>query len=433
MSDATLTSVNRRNFLKATGITLALPTMASLDHFPGTAQAAARSEKMKMVCVGNSFGMYAQNFFPAKSGRDFDLPQLIKPLQPHRNDFTVFSNLDHGIKGGHFAVHSFLSGVKTEEAKSMPEGNISIDQRAAEHVGSSSRFPSLTIGSDTGLHGGCRMSWTRSGARVPPITSPKELFRKLFIDSSPAALAREKEQVALRGSILDAVYGEAQSLQKNLDARDKEKLDEYFTSIRDVEKKLQQDKNWLNVSKPTVKYEEPGYQGIVKDLPALFDLLVLALQTNSTRIATLEIASKNFDTAFLGLKSGYHSLSHHGKKPDKLKDLGVIEEYQMKQLSRFITKLKNVSAADESGPLFDSTMVLFGSGMGNGNAHTNSNLPILLAGGGFRHGEHKVYEKGNRTPLSNLYLSMLQRFGVETDFFSKSTGTLSGLEIAWET
>lgn len=422
----------RRAALKAIGISMVLPPMLSLDHVlrADEPKSGASDARMKMVCVGNSFGMYPDAFFPKERGRDYELPGLLQPLEQHRDDFTIFSNLDHGVKGGHHAVHSFLSGVRTEDAKSMPEGNISLDQRAAEFVGSSSRFPTLTIGSETGLHGGCQMCWTRTGSRVPPITSPKELFRKLFLDSSAASQLKEKQMVQLRGSILDAVQGQANALQKRLDGRDKAKLDEYFTSIRDVEKKLQQDENWLTVPKPNVDFKEPKQRGIVQDLPVLYDLLVLALQTNSTRVATLEIASHNFDTGFLGLNSGYHKLSHHGKNPKNIEDLLTIENYQMEQLSRFIKKLKMVSANDEDGSLFDRTMVLFGSGMGNGNAHTNSNLPILLAGAGFRHGEHKVYSKNQRIPLSNLFLSMLQRFGVETDSFSHSTGTLSDLKTA---
>lgn len=432
----TISDINRRGFVKATGISMSLPPMMSLNHALGAEAPAGKpiggptDSRMKMVCIGNSFGMYPDSFFPKESGHDYKLPGLLQPLGKHRDDFTIFSNLDHGVKGGHHAVHSFLSGVKTEDAKSMPEGNISLDQRVAEFVGSSSRFPTLTVGSETGLHGGCQMCWTRTGSRVPPITSPKELFRKLFLDNSAESQAREKQQIRLRGSILDAVQGQARSLQKYLDGRDKAKLDEYFTSIRDVEKKLQQDENWLTVPKPSVDFAEPMHQGIVQDLPVLYDLLVLALQTNSTRVATLEIASQNFDTGFLGLSSGYHKLSHHGKNPKNIEDLLTIENYQMEQLSRFIDKLKAVSANDEDGPLIDRTMILFGSGMGNGNAHTNSNLPILLAGAGFRHGEHRVYSKSRRLPLSNLFLSMLQRFGVETDSFSHSTGTLRDLETA---
>ncbi|MDG2122157.1 MAG: DUF1552 domain-containing protein, partial [Verrucomicrobiales bacterium] len=301
---------NRRNFLRGVGVSLVLPQMASLDHVLGASvvKKAATGERMKMVCVGNSFGMYPEAFFPKKVGTGFDLPHLLEPLAEHRGDFSVFSNLDHGIKGGHFAVHSFLSGVKTEEAKSMPEGNITVDQRAAEYVGASARFPSLTVGSDTGLHGGCRMSWTRSGARVPPITSPKELFKKLFVGEGAAARERELERMKLKGSILDAVYGEAKSLQGRLDGRDREKLEEYFSSVRDVEKRIEQQEHWQNVPKPKVEYGEPEYRGIVQDLPALFDLIVLALQTNSTRVATLEVASDGFNTRDLGVKGGYHSL-----------------------------------------------------------------------------------------------------------------------------
>lgn len=425
-----ISHINRREFVKATGISIALPPMLSLTHAVyGEEPVTDRPDtQMKMVCIGNSFGMYPQEFFPKEIGRDYQMPRLLEPLGKHRDDFTIFSNLDHGVKGGHHAVHSFLSGVKTEDAKSMPEGNISLDQRAAEFIGSSSRFPSLTVGSETGLHGGCQMCWTRTGSRVPPITSPKELFEKLFHNSSSKTQAKEKQLVQLRGSILDAVQGQAQSLQKHLNGSDRAKLDEYFTSIRDVEKKLQQDQNWITVPKPNVDYAEPKHEGIVQDLPALYDLIVLALQTNSTRIATLEIASHKFDTGFLGLNSGYHKLSHHGKNPKNIEDLLTIEKYQMEQLARFIDKLKAVSANDEDGSLFDRTMLLFGSGMGNGNAHTNSNLPIFLAGAGFRHGEHKAYSDSRRVPLSNLFLSMLQRFGVETDTFSHSTGTLTDLK-----
>jgi len=431
MSQSPVQIINRRTFLRAAGVSLALPQMASLSHALGEAKAKpAASERMRMVCVGNSFGMYPPEFFPRKEGRDFDLPHLLEPLAGHMGGFSVLQNLDHGIKGGHFAVHSFLSGVKTEEAKSMPEGNITVDQRAAEHVGSSARFPSLTVGSESGLHGGCRMSWTRSGSRVPPIVSPKELFNKLFVEDAPAVRRRERELMQLKGSILDAVNDDAKSLSRRLDGRDRDKLDEYLTSVRDVEKRIAQQENWQNIPKPSVDYPQPEYKGIVQDLPALFDLIALALQTNSTRVATLEVASQGFNTRDLDVKGGYHSLSHHGKKPEAIKSLLKIERHQTEQFARFLDKLKALSAADEEGSLFDNTMVLFGSGMGNGNAHTNTNLPIILAGAGFRLGEHKVYPTKRREPLCNLFLSMLQRFGVETDSFGRSEGTLSGLDVA---
>lgn len=420
---------NRREFLRATGIPLALPFLASL---PARLRAGATpsAEGMRMVCVGNSFGMVPEAFFPKETGMEASLPHLLEPLESMRGRFTVFSGLDHGVKGGHFAVHSYLSGVKTEEASAMPEGNISIDQRAAEHVGAASRFPSLTLGSDTGLHGGCRMCWTRSGARVPPIASPKTLFHKLFVEDAPAEKRKELERMHLQASILDAMSGEARSISSALNAADRDKLDQFLTSVRDVEQRIQRREEWSAIPKPRTQYKEPEYKGIVQDLPALYDLMVLALQTQSTRIATLEVASHDFNTRDLGLKAGYHQLSHHGKKESNIRDLLKIERHQTEQFARFLGRLAEVSADGEGAPLLDSTMILLGSGMGNGNAHTNSNLPILLAGGGFQHRGHVRQSGKDAQPLCNLYLSMLQRFGVQTESFGKSTGTLRGLDWA---
>jgi hypothetical protein len=188
-------------------------------------------------------------------------------------------------------------------------------------------------------------------------------------------------------------------------------------------------KRWAHVPKPKPGMAEPANTGFVSDLPVLYDLIALALQTDSTRIATLEIAG-GFEASALGLRKDYHALSHHGQVRENIDGLLVLEKYQMEQFARFLTKLKSLEDGD--GHLLDHTSVLFGSGMGNANAHTNSNLPMILAGGGFKHGEHRAYPTTgtSRVPLSNLYLSLLQRFGVETDRFALSTGTLRGLELA---
>jgi len=426
--------INRRFFLRATGLTLALPLLESLTPRalgnglalgaqPGNAIAATRPRRM--VCVGNMLGFYQPEFFPTQTGRNYTLPSLLQPLKPHQNDFTLFSGLDHGIKGGHFAIHSFLSGIRSMDAKSMPEGNISVDQRAAETIGGATRFSSLTLGSQEGLHGGCMMCWTRSGTRVPPISTPKELFRKLFASDNSSDIARSSDQFDLKSSILDSVHGDAKSLTRQLGNRDREKLDEYFTSLRDVEKQIALRRQWAHVPKPPAGIPEPKNTNFVSDLPVLYDLIALALQTDSTRIATLEIGG-DFVGGPLGISRDYHSLSHHGQAQDNIDDLLKLEHYQMVQFARFLDKLKSIQDGDRS--LLDHTQVLFGSGMGNANAHTNSNLPIILAGGGFPHGEHRAYptEGYDRVPLSNLYLTMLQQFGVETDRFSVSSGTLRG-------
>ena len=313
----------------------------------------------------------------------------------------------------------------------MEDGGISLDQRAAEFVGSRTRFPALTIGSADGLHGGCQMSWTRTGTRVPPVPGPRELFRALFIEDDASSKQQATDRIRLQGSILDAVLGEAKSLKRRLNKTDRTKLDEYFSSVRDVEVKLALDQRWQKIPKPNAEIDEPVNRGLAQDLPRIYDLITLALQTDSTRVATLEIGG-SFAARDIGINKGYHSLSHHGKLQTNLDLLVQIELYQVQQFARFLDKLKSIRLAGSDESLLDQSMVLFGSGMGNGNSHTNHDLPIILAGGGFRHGEHKRYPKESRrrTPLSNLYISMLQQFGVETDRFSTSTGTLTGLETA---
>jgi hypothetical protein len=425
--------MNRRVFLKSSFATLALPALESIaSTLPTAAKAVNATAPMRMVCIGNSFGMYPERFFPTEAGPNYQITPLLSPLEKHRKNFTIFSHLDHDIKGGHFSVHSFLSGVKMGDAKGMPEGNITVDQRAAEHVGAETRFPSLTVGSEDGLHGGCHMCWTRTGVRVPPIEGPRELFRKLFINVDDKAQQEAADNFALRGSILDAVGEEAKSLERRLSGQDRDKLDEYFSSVRDVETNLELDKRWSKVPKPEAPFPEPQDRSLVEDIPVLYDLIAIALKTDSTRVASFEMAGTGFDTSFFGFSSGYHSLSHHGQKPENVEKLVEIELYQMQQLSRFFDKLKSIREPDSNGTLFDSSMILFGSGMGNGNAHVNTDLPIILAGGGFKLGEHKSYpeEKIKRVPLCNLYLSMLQRFGVFTETFGTSKGTLTGLEMA---
>ena len=421
--------IQRRAFLKAAGVCVALPAMESLERALSAAE--ARTPPQRMVCIGNEFGMYPGAFWPETIGADYESTTLLKPLEPIRRDFTLFSHLDHSLKGGHFAVHTFLTGVKAVEAKGLPEGGISLDQRAAEFVGSETRFPSLAIGSEDGLHGGCQMSWTRTGTRIPPIPGPRELFRLLFVEEDPSAKRQAADRIALQGSILDAVLGDARSLNRRLNKPDARKLDEYLASIRDVETKLSLDRRWQKIPKPKITMSEPENQGLARDLPAIYDLIALALQTDSTRVATLEIGG-GFAASDLGVRSGYHDLSHHGQLPANIDQLVQIELYQMQQFAHFLEKLRSIREAAGDGTLLDHTMVLLGSGMGNANSHTNSDLPIILAGGGFRHGEHRSYphEARRRVPLCNLYVSMLQRFGVETERFSAGTGTLSGLELA---
>ncbi len=425
----------RRHFLRAAGVSIGLPFFASLGR---ASEHASSAPKKRMVCIGNMLGFYPDAFWP-KTERStlvsglqesalgqFELGQTTASLEPILDRLTVISGLDHGLKGGHFAIHAFLSGVRQIDAKSMPTANVTLDQYAAEFIPGQTRFPTLTIGSESGIHGGCQLSWTRSGTRVPPITGPQQLFKKLFESTEEKDKHAEKNRFRMQSSILDLVQSNANSLKRKLNQQDKDKLDEYMTSVRDVEKRLELRRNWVDIPKPDAPFPTPKNRNMVEDLPLLYDLIALALQTDSTRIATLEIGG-DFEPSDLGIRGGYHSLSHHGQRQESIDALIKIEQYQVEQFARFVGKLTETN--DENGSLLDQTSVLFGSGMGNANSHTNNNLPILLAGGGFRHGRSLAYDSNdrNRPPLSNLFVSMLQNFGVETDEFGLGTGTLRGL------
>ena len=423
--------IDRRRFvLQSVGATLALPGLSSLSAKAAQGNTALRATSgagvgaRRFVAIGNLLGFQQKHFFPKSTGKSYEKTTLLKPLTANRKQITVYRGLDHGVKGGHFAVHSFLSGVLNSEARDRPDGNVTIDQFIAEKIGMATRFPSLTVGSEGGIHGGCQIAWTRSGVRVPPITGPAQLFDRLFVNDSKDGKARRIEENRLQSSILDSVLEDANHLSKRVNREDREKLDEYFTAIRDVEKRLELRKRWADHPKPEAPFKKPANKNTVEDLPMLYELIALALQTDSTRVATLEIGGC-FLPQHLGIKSSYHGLSHHGNDEDKVRDLIKLETYQIKHFGKFLTRLASISDGERT--LLDSTSVIFGSGIGSGNSHTNSDLPIILAGGGYRHGEFKkVAEKGpNKVPLCNLFLEVAQRTGVETESFGTSTGTFA--------
>jgi len=408
----------RRQFLKGAGLTLALPFMES--------QAVAASQtarSKKILAIGNHLGFYPGAFFPKEEGSDYVPSPTLKNIEKHRKDFTIFSHLDHDVGGGHGGVNAFLSGVRKQESKGFSEKNVSLDQIAAEHVGSAARFPSITAG----IGEGTDMCWTRTGVRIPPVNSPSRLFNALFAQSPQAVRNAERERMTHRSSVLDALLGSAKSLQGKLNSPDRDKLDQYLTSVREVEHRLQMSKEWLDRPKP-----KPGIQPItdeermdIEEMPLFFDLLTLALQTDSTRVATFEIPLGFTTTDLDGVSYGYHGLSHHSKGEGKLAELQVAEDYIFTQVNRLFDSLQEAK-------IFDDTLVIVGSGMSDGSKHSNKDLPVLMAGGGLKHQGHLVSpdESHKRVPLSNLWLSALQWFGVERDGFGKSTGTFSGLNFS---
>ena len=387
---------------------------------------------MRVVASGVFFGLMPDLFHPQETGADYKMPRLLQPIARHRKDFTVFSGLDHNLSGGHEITKYFLSGIPLDHAKGFADGNVSVDQKAAEHVGSDTRFPSLTLGCE--VRNENYIAWTRHAAQVRPITQLQRLYDLLFRQQGPRTRTRARSAMEERNSILDRVREQAKRFERGLGAADKQKVDQYFTSVRELERKVTQSRLWLERPKPATDYHLPPTTDLplAAQTPLFYDLIVLALQTDSTRVVSLAFHELGKDHGGLpGVTRGYHALSHHGKEQDAIDELAIIETFFMREFGNFLDKLKAVHEPNGK-TLFDNTMALFGSGMSNGNSHSNRDLPVLLAGGGFQHGEHKHYARDGRqsVPLCNLYLSMLQRFGLEIDRFNTSSGTLTGLELA---
>ena len=414
------TAMTRRNFLRAGGVAIALPTMESLA--PRAHAADGNRTVKRMVCLSNNYGVYQKAFFPTAGGRDYELSPTLQPLAKHRKDFSVFSNLDHGLTGGHACVPTFLNGIRPDMASSFPEGNISMDQKAAEFVGAATRYPSMTLK----VKENNQTSFTRTGVQVPSI-DVTAMYRKLFLEDSAEARKQERLRLKRHGSILDSVLDKAKAVNRELGKQDQQKFSEYLDSVRSLEKKIDLQHPWLDRPKPKVEMEEPRPQPQTADeMKLMMELMALAIETDSTRLMTL---SSGFANGDFGLQGGYHGFSHHGERPDHTDALQKIERNQIAQMAYLIDLLKAKEDPINGGTLFDHTMILYGCGMATGT-HSCKNMPLVLAGGGFKLGEHVVLPEGKfeRVKACNLLLSMLQNFGLEVDRFGTSTGTLTGLE-----
>jgi len=415
--------LDRRTFLRAAGVSIALPWMDSL------ARGSAAVPRRRMVCICAPLGMHAPNFFPAKTGRDYEPSPYLELLQPLREDFTVISGLSHPeIATGHDSGYSFLTGAHHNGfMRGGFRNTISVDQLAAEKIGGETRVPSLSLACE-----GSGISWTRSGALVPSANFPSSVFSQLFIEGSAEEVEAQRRRLRYGRSLLDQVREEARRMNRVLGVADREKLDEYLTSIRDLEQQLARSEEWSKKPKPKVDAKAPqnaqngaDYIGKAK---LWFDLTHLALQTDSTRLVTILLLGTSSVPPVANVSLGHHDLSHHGQDPGKLEQLKKVELELMKVLADFFVKLKGT--AEEGETLLDRTMVFFSSNLGNASSHATTNLPVLFAGGGFKHGQHLAFDPAKPPPMCNLFVSMLQRLGLEVDKFGSSTGTLTGLETA---
>lgn len=411
---STRTPLSRRTFLRGTGVALALPWLDAMQPAFG---ASTPEVPRRMVAIQTNMGILPQYFFPEKTGKDFESTPYLEKLAAHRNNFTVFSGVSlPGVTGAHAAERCFLTGTPHPERGGFRNG-VSLDQYAAEHIGNRTRYPSICMAVS---NEGQTMSFTRSGAPIPSEKSPKKLFQKLFVPSKAEEVAANVEAIRQGRSMLDFVGEQRSRFGRALSAADRVRMDQYYTSLRELEQRLHSSEDWETKEKPTVADKAPeditDGKEFVRRSELMYDLIKLSLQTDSTRLVSLFV-----DTVTI------HNITHHGNRPDVLAELRGHEEGQFAALNKFFNSLSETK--EEGQSLFDRTMVLYGTCMGSANSHSNVNLPVLLAGGGFKHGQHLSFDKKNNYPLSNLYLSMLHRLNIDTDSFSSSKGTMTGLEM----
>jgi len=380
-----------------------------------------------MVAVNVGLGLHGPNIVPQQAGRDYELPTYLKVLKEHRDNFTFISGSSHPeVGGGHASGKSFLTAAKLPNSAGF-QNSISLDQYAADRLGAETRFRSLSLTSS-----GPGLSWSRSGVEIPATSFPSRVFKQLFLEGKPSEKAHQVQRLKDGQSVLDVVMDKANRMQQKLSGRDRDKIDQYFNAVREAEQRLVKAEAWEHRPKPKVDVDpprdEPDRTKMIERADLMYDMMHLALETDSTRFITFYDTGMNAVPTIPGVDTDYHMLSHHGKDPTKIEQLTIVETEMIKSLGRFLSKL---TASQEGGStLLDSTMVLFGSNLGNASSHDTKNMPMLLAGGGFRHGQHLQFDSDNNYPLPKLYVSMLQRLGIETDEFADATGTMDGLEMA---
>lgn len=452
--------LGRRHLLRGIGTTLALPLLDAM--IPARASAAVVAKPRRSVFVYIPNGVNGMTWQCTKSGRDYALSPSLRPLEKHKADFTVFSGLHHpnGLGQAHVCADTWLTGAKIDaQGGRKYENSISCDQLMAENTGRQTRFPSLelSISSGTGQpFNSATLAFTRDGVPLPAEDNPRQIFNRLF-GEEPGGIAAQRARLTRRRSVLDSVMDEADSLRRDLGKEDRTKLDEYLHALRDVEKRAERLDSWLDIPKPVVdpKLAAPFQRDVPRAQAGdywrtMFDLIVLALRTDMTRVVTYMNGSEGNGLAIpeIGITQARHNLSHHNGDPVVLERLAKSDAFIMQQFAHFLDELSAVQDGGE--PLLDRTMILFGSGMSYGHSHCNSNLPILLAGGrglGLKHAGHIDYNrphlkedyslgydewrslcgrpKDDKARLSNVFVTMLQKMEVNAEQFVDSLGPVS--------
>jgi hypothetical protein len=417
--------VHRRTFLRCGAVAIGLPLFdAWLPRGVRAERQRESLQKKRLLLIGRPLGLHAPHLFPEQSGLDYQPTRYLAPLADLRRQVTLFSGMSHlGYGGGHQTEVALMTGVGAEGMRDRNnlKNTISLDQEVASRLGNETRYASLVIG-------GGELSWNRQGVKIPSEDSIANVFKRLFTEGTPAEVEREIRKLAQGHSILDGVREQARGLARSLTPSDRQRLDLLLTSIREAEERLQQDEAWVRKPKPKLTAEQAG---LFADAPRRmldrerqwFDLVHLALLTDTTRVISLYLYSHAENLMMDGITLTHHDASHHGQDDNKIKQLAVIEESEMRLFAGLLAKLQSSEAAGES--LLNQTVVLHTSNLGNASSHSTDNLPVLLAGGGFRHAGHVAFDRKSNQPLSNLFVRMLQQLGLEFERFGSSTGSLA--------
>jgi len=426
--------LDRRTFLRGTGVALTLPWLEAMS--PAFARDAARtSQPRRMLAVCNNLGFVPDKFFPTSTGPEYALSPYLQELADIRERLTVLDGVSHpGVSGSHASDVSFLTAAPGPGTGGF-KNSVSLDQFIAAKMGPQTRFPSLTLGVNA-YPGRRSLSWTESGVLIPCEDSAAAVYRSLFLRGSDAEVEARINELRLGRSIMDVVGDQSRSLQRTLGPRDRQRLDQFQTAVRDVEQRLTENEAWAQRPKPEPPIPQPTdpaeRTAFMQKSRLMYQMAKLAFETDSTRAVTL-LLDTNYTPTVADLSDtdgentdGDHNLSHHGKNPKKLAQLEAIDRNHLRLLKEFLQDLQSVTDGDAD--LLSNTAVIYGSNLGDANKHTTTNLPMLIAGGRFRHGQALRFDRENNYPLANLFVSVLQQMGIEAERFGSSTSTMRGLD-----
>lgn len=414
----------RRQILRVGSAVLALPWLETF------ARADEKTPPRRIISICTSFGLYGPSFFPAKPGRDYEASEYLEVLKDLRDKFTVFSGISHpDIGGDHASEACFLTSAKHPTRPGF-RNTVSLDVLASQHVAGATRFPLMTLSTLDGSP----LSYTPTGAGIPALNVPSQIYARMFLAGNQGDVDWELARIKRGQSMLDRMRERLGQLNQSVSSLDRRQIADYTEAVRDLEKQLVAEEAWVNRPRPTVTDPAPNenYPSPFADrsdsigrAKVLFQLAKLAVQTDSTRVVSIFIRGMDEKPPIEGINEGHHGLTHHGRNPEKIEQLKIVEKVTMGAFRELLISLRDTKEGTAS--LLDSTQVLIGSNLGDASGHGTTNLPILLAGGGYRHGQHIAGDTGNNTPLAKLYVNMLQKFGVPTDRFGSGTGTITEL------